>query len=247
MYGRITIVPASDPFASESCIEQKYVFDTANKELLLEWLEFHLVPDRAFYFGPVVSLYYDTPSLSFYGQVCDGDFIKTKIRLRWYQMDFPPEQQSVSCYLEIKRKYGARRQKQRRQLVLEARFLTGDLFSHPAILEAPNSVPEARAAGRGLLVPVLIVHYERFRFIDPRSGSRISLDTGIVCSRANSAYLAGAGPVALRSDVLEVKGGLDALPGSLLPIARHLRKRSFSKYAAGCASLIAATQSMRWL
>jgi hypothetical protein len=245
MHGQITIVPASDPFQSESCIEQKYVFDTANKDLLLEWLDFHLVRDPAFYFGPVVSLYYDTPSLSFYGQVCDGDFIKTKIRLRWYQTHFPPEQQSVTCYLEIKRKFGARRHKQRHQLALETRFLSGDLFSQPAILEAPNGMPEARATGRGLLVPVLIVHYERFRFIDPHSGSRIALDTGIVCSRSNSAYLAGVAPVVLGSDVLEVKGVLDALPGCLLPVSRHLRKQSFSKYATCCALLTAAPPSRR--
>jgi VTC domain len=245
MYGQITIVPASDPFESQSCIEQKYVFGRANKELVLEWLEFHLVRDPAFYFGPVVSLYYDTPSLSLYNQVCNGEYIKTKVRLRWYQTHFPPEQQSVTCYLEIKRKYGARRQKQRQDVTFETRFLVGDLFSYPAILEAPNGMPEARATGRGLLVPVLIVHYERFRFIDPCSGSRIALDTGIVCSRSNSAYLAGVAPVVLGSDVLEVKGGLDALPRCLLPIGRHLRKRSFSKYATCCRSLIALSRSRR--
>lgn len=247
MYGQITIVPASDPCESESCIEQKYVFDTANKDLLLEWLEFHLVRDPAFYFGPVVSLYYDTRSLSFYGQVCDGDFIKTKVRLRWYQTHFPPEQQSVTCYLEVKRKFGVRRQKQRQQLALETRFLSGDLFSHPVILEAPNGMPEARALGRGILVPVLIVQYERFRFIDPGSGSRIALDTGIACSQTNSAYLTGAPPVTLGCDVLEVKGVLYALPDCLRPISRHLRKQSFSKYATCCASLIEPSPSGRLL
>ncbi|HEY2921119.1 MAG TPA: VTC domain-containing protein [Candidatus Binatia bacterium] len=245
MHAQITIVPASDPFESESCIEQKFVFDTTNKDLLLEWLDFHLVRDPAFYFGPVVSLYYDTPSLSFYGQVCDGDFIKTKIRLRWYQTRFAPEQESVTCYLEIKRKYGARRQKQRQQLALETRFLSGDLFSHPAIVDAPNDMPEARATGGGLLVPVLIVQYERFRFVDPRSGARISLDTGVVCSGANAAYIADAAPLVLETDVLEVKGILDGLPGCLLPISRHLRKRSFSKYAACCAALMEPSRSRR--
>jgi hypothetical protein len=195
----------------------------------------------------VVSLYYDTPSLSFYGQVCDGDFIKTKVRLRWYQTHFQPEQQSVTCYLEIKRKFGTRRHKQRQQLVLETRALSGDLFSQPAILEAPNDVPEARATGHGQLVPILIVQYERFRFVDPGSGSRISLDTGIVCPGANAAYIADAAPAVLETDVLEVKGILDGLPGCLLPISRHLRKRSFSKYATCCASLIEPSRSRRLL
>jgi hypothetical protein len=193
----------------------------------------------------VVSLYYDTPSLTLYRQVCDGEYIKTKVRLRWYQTHFPPEQQRATCYLEIKRKYGVRRQKQRQDVTFETRFLVGDLFSYPAILEAPNGVPEARATGRGLLVPILVVQYERFRFIDPCTGSRIALDTGIVCSRSNSAYLAGAAPVALGSDVLEVKGVLDALPACLLPVSRHLRKQSFSKYATCCALLTAPSPSRR--
>jgi VTC domain len=245
MYDPIAIVPVFDPRDHESCIEQKFFFDTANKSLLLEWLDFHLVRDPVFYHGPVVSLYYDTPSLSFYGQVCDGDFIKSKIRLRWYQTQFPPEQRSVTCYLEIKRKYGARRQKQRQNVTLETRFVVGDLFSEPAILEAPNRMPEARALGQSILLPILVVHYERFRFIDPRSGSRISLDTGIVCSRANSAYLPGTAPVALGSDVIEVKGVLDGLPDCLLPVSRHLRKQSFSKYATCCALLTAPSPSRR--
>jgi hypothetical protein len=42
MYDPITIVPAFDPNDYESRIEQKFVFDTASKGLLLEWLDFHL-------------------------------------------------------------------------------------------------------------------------------------------------------------------------------------------------------------
>src|SRR5918996_741170 len=211
MNDRITIIPAFDPLERESCIEQKFVFNAAKKDVLLDWLEFHFERDSSFYFGPIVTLYYDTPSLSLYGQVRNGDYLKTKVRLRWYQKHFPPEQRSVSCYMEIKQKCGTRRYKQRQPQTLEPGCLTGDIFSQPAILEAPYELAELHVFARNVLVPILLVEYERFRFIDPVSGSRISLDSRITCSRANSAYLADA-PLAWATDVLEIKGDLDELP-----------------------------------
>jgi hypothetical protein len=245
MISQSTVLPTFDPIEHDSCIEQKFVFNVADKDLLWEWLEFHLVRDPAFYFGPIVSLYYDTPALSLYGEVCNGNYIKTKVRLRWYQTHFPPEQQVVNCYMEVKRKYGTRRHKQRQLLAIEPEDLAGDLFSRKVILEGPYGMPELRLFVRGILVPVLIVEYERFRFIEPDSGSRISLDTHIACTRSNPAYLAGAAPVTLASGVLEVKGVIDRLPDALRPIGHHLRKSSFSKYAICCNALTTASLSRR--
>lgn len=237
MSAHITLVPQFARDEAPSTIEQKFLFESAKKNLLLDWLEFHVLRDPEFYFSPILSLYYDTPALRFYQEACNGDYLKTKVRLRWYQRAFSPEQDTVNCFLEIKRKSGARRYKRRQQLALEPRCLSGDVFSHGAILAAPEALPELRLAARGILVPILIVEYERFRFVDTQSGSRIALDIGIGCSRANPAYLTGAAPVHLASGVLEVKSALDNLPGCLRPMQRHLRKRSFSKYARCCGLL----------
>jgi VTC domain-containing protein len=238
MSAHVTLVRPSDRDEDAGIIEQKFLFDGFKSALLLDWLEFHAVRDREFYFSPILSLYYDTPELRFYQEVCNGDYLKTKVRLRWYQRQFPAEQETVDCFLEIKGKSGARRYKRRQQLALGASSLTGDLFSRNAILGVPEALPEIRLVAGGILVPVLIVEYERFRFFDPRSGSRIALDVGIGCRRANAAYLPGVPPVRLGSGVLEVKGALDTLPEWLRPIQGHLRKQSFSKYAHCCGLLI---------
>ena len=238
MNGGVTIVPRPDFAEHDGSIEQKFLFEASAKDLLMDWLEFRLVRDPEYYFGPIISLYYDTPALRFYGEVCNGDYLKTKVRLRWYQAVFPPQQPVANCFLEIKQKFGARRHKRRRPLALHPSCLSGDLFSHPAILASPEAAPELHVIAPGLLVPLLVVEYERFRFIDPHSGSRIALDTRITCSRANSGYLTPRAPVTLAAGVLEVKGALDSLPDCLRPMQRHLRKRSFSKYARCCERLI---------
>jgi VTC domain-containing protein len=238
MSGQVSILPSLRPDGNDSSIEQKFLFDATRRELLLDWLECHLVRDPEFYFSPIVSLYYDTPSLSLYDEVRNGDYLKTKVRLRWYEKEFLPGQESVSCFFEIKRKFGARRQKRRKPLTLDPRCFHGDLFFHPTIREVPDTLPEWRLLVRGVLVPLLVVDYARFRFIEPHSGARISLDTGISCSRVNSAYLAGTAPAPLEVGVLEVKGSLDSLPRCLRPVERHLRKQSFSKYAHCCELLI---------
>ena len=244
MNGQISFLRREDLENSESSIEQKFIFDAVKKQLLLDWLEFHFIRDPEFYFGPILSLYYDTPSFRLYNEVVNGDYLKTKIRLRWYQKKFPPEQQTVQCFLEIKQKFGVQRRKRRQSVLLDARCLTGDVFSHSTILELPDALPEWRLHARGILAPLLIVEYERFRFIDPQTDARISLDVGIGCGRANSTYLGGEVPLLLSSGVLEVKSALGDLPRRLRPLGRHLRKDSFSKYATCCGFLL--EPSSRW-
>lgn len=236
--GQASILRPMEIDADDRSIEQKYLFDATRREVLLDWLECHVVRDPEFYSGAIVSLYYDTPALKCFDEVRNGDYLKTKIRLRYYQRNFAPEQRSVSCFLEIKRKVGSRRQKRRKNIHLDPRCFSGDLFSHPAIREAPDVLPEWRMFMRDLLVPLLVVDYQRYRFVEPHSGTRISLDTDIRCPRANSTYLAGTAPVHLAAGVLEVKGALDRLPDFLKPMQRFLRKQSFSKYGRCCELLL---------
>jgi len=245
MVSPFTFLRPLDFAENESGFEQKYLFDAIKTNLLLDWLDFHFVRDPEFFRSPILSLYYDTPSLRLYNEVCNGDYLKTKVRLRWYQNEIPPEQQTVACFLEIKRKFGTRRQKRRQPLTLDVRSLTGDLFSHPAILSVPDALPECRILARGALVPLLAVEYERFRFFDPHTSARIALDTRIGCARANPAYLFGPVPVELNSGVLEVKSALDAFPQRLRPMERHLRKQSFSKYAQCCGLLLEPKSNWR--
>jgi hypothetical protein len=91
MSRQVTILPGLDVGDHDAgTIEQKFLFQTGDKDLLLDWLEFHLVRDPKYYHSPIFSLYYDTPGLRFYGEARNGDYLKTKVRLRWYQRVFTP-------------------------------------------------------------------------------------------------------------------------------------------------------------
>jgi len=68
MSSRASLLRGFDPAENESSIEQKFFFDALKKDLLLDWLEFHFVRDPEFYFSPILSVYYDTPSLSLYNE-----------------------------------------------------------------------------------------------------------------------------------------------------------------------------------
>lgn len=239
MTWRLTTLPAYENMVDAGSIEQKFLFGASKKEFLLDWLEFQLVRQPGFYFSPILSLYYDTLSFDCYRQVRNGDYLKNKLRLRWYQPTYESENEVVHCYLEIKRKCGTIRTKQRTRVQLQARCLLGELFNEPDIASLAMRFPELQSGARGILVPILVVEYQRHRFIDPKSGCRVSLDTGIACRRANPAVVPITTPLDLGCGVLEVKGKRDSLPALLHPLSGHLRKQSFSKYAKCFEYLIA--------
>ncbi|MHC4706353.1 MAG: VTC domain-containing protein [Planctomycetota bacterium] len=223
----------------QGSIEQKFVFVNQEKGLILDWLEYCYIRDPNFPFGPISSVYYDTPSLYFYQEKRNSDYLKAKIRLRWYanlqasDPDFP-----VKCYLEAKRKYGAIRRKERVELLISSgRLATHDLFSDEEILDLSSRVYELGVFPPGTLVPILLIQYNRYRFIDPRSGSRIALDTDIQCMCANPQYFAGLPPISLGMGVLEIKGKHRKILNTLHPISDHLTKEAFSKYARCCEHL----------
>ncbi|MCP4609827.1 MAG: VTC domain-containing protein [Planctomycetes bacterium] len=229
-----------DKDSLQSSIEQKYVFVNQEKDMILEWLEYCYIRDPDFPFGPISSVYYDTPGLYFYQEKRNSDYLKTKIRLRWYanleasDSDFP-----VKCYLETKQKYGALRRKERVELTISSRRLsTHDLFSDEEILNLSSRVYELRIFPPGMLVPILLIQYNRYRFVDPRSGSRIALDTDICSTCANPQYIAGFPPITLGMGVLEIKGKHRKMLNALHPISDHLTKEAFSKYARCCEHLM---------
>jgi len=88
------------------------------------------------------------------------------------------------------------------------------------------------------LMPALLLRYSRHRFVEPISGTRVSLDMDITAVRGRRGLFgAGAGAV-LPAAVLEIKGQADDLPRALRPVA-HLgtRKASFSKYGMAARAL----------
>lgn len=220
-------------------IEQKYIFVEQEREALLERLSHCLIPDSKFFVGSVFSIYYDTPNLDLYYQKRHSDYIKSKIRLRWYSefSECTPDRE-VKCYLELKKKYGVFRQKTRIELFFDLARLTDDPFSDEEITKAPLRIHELAYAPPGILVPIILIQYKRYRFVDPQTDSRIALDWDIRCTHVNSRYILGFSPVHLDVGVLEIKGAHRHLLPTLSRISSYLTKEAFSKYARCCEHLM---------
>ncbi len=191
-----------------------------------------MIPDSQYYFGSISSIYYDTPTLELYYEKRNSDYLKTKVRLRWYSDESKGTlDNELQCYLELKSKNGVFRQKRRMPLSLSLTALKGDPFSEEEIVLVPSRVHELSYVSSGPLVPTVLIQYKRYRFVEVESHSRVALDVNIRCTHANPAYIMGFPPVHLSEGVLEIKGVHRYLPSSLNSISSYLSREAFSKYA----------------
>lgn len=96
-------------------IELKYWVDWRQRELLLErWRPYLVFAPYTNEYGiyPIMSLYYDSPSLAFYDEKLEGEKLRSKVRLRGYGYRW---QELSPLFLEIKRKVADRVIKYRRK------------------------------------------------------------------------------------------------------------------------------------
>lgn len=226
-------------------IEQKYRFSAPLLPMLLDWSDFSLEPDPAYADGVINSLYYDTPNLHLYHQKRASEYLKFKLRLRWYgDVGDGAHGASVPGFLEVKRKIGAIRRKQRTAVKLDGaelirRDFASKSFEDLAAHAFENGFPECLP-----LHPVAHIRYRRRRYIDPVSGARIAIDWEIRCEWFNTALAPFQAPDLLDAGVLEVKGATRHLPSSLEPVSSVLHKYSFSKYAQ-CLEKLAYPKGVR--
>jgi hypothetical protein len=229
----------SDEFEVPSA-ESKFVGRADLESVVLAWLRHLCLPDPTHPDAIVSSLYYDTPSLDAYREKLNGDFIKTKCRLRWYDPELSADPSLRRAFLEIKHKIGRGRRKTRVQLEVDRNWLETAGLDDPGFLQILS--PHSAALGERLpagLAPAAVVRYRRRRFICPFTLSRVCLDTAIGFERINERLLPRLGPSVLGAIVVEIKGG-----GRVrIPWMPHLhdagmRERSYSKYGACIAALI---------
>ena len=172
----------------------------------------------------------------------NGDNLKAKVRLRWYgrREELGGE---VRLFVEVKRRIGAARRKERLDTVVPAAWIADtplDDPSFPAFLAR-----QAERLGEPLgpaWSPVCRIVYDRLRYDDPLGGSRVALDWNIRADRFNESRFPWAVPVALDEMVCEFKN-----PGGIPPawaeemVRAGLRLRSFSKYGECMQRLSAGT------
>ena len=210
--------------------ERKFVGGVLDLPFVLGLLDARLPSDRRHGKGRVNSVYFDTPALRAWGEKANGDNLKRKVRARWYDRpsDLGPE---TPVFLELKRRIGSARDKTRVETSAPTPLLTQTPLSSPAW----PALFASRAAQLGEPVgpdwsPVCRIEYDRVRFDDPESGSRVSVDWNIVAF-PNAERFPWAAPVSLGALVCEFKsrGGPPPRWSEALRNA-GLRLRSFSKY-----------------
>jgi len=180
----------------------------------------------------ICSIYFDTPDWCFAMEKASSDFLKTKVRLRWYRESSDGTNDSSPCFLEFKRKIGSKREKER----IEMPFNSTDVFSQIQqqenidLFEALIKKHAPEMANRQVQ-PRFVVQYKRNRYFEPQSKTRISLDRQIQAYGVSNSTVFIQHAINLPELVLEVKGNCEDLPLALRSIyPGKLKKAAFSKY-----------------
>ena len=211
--------------------ELKYGLPASRADIARRMLERYCQRDQAFPAAVVWTMYYDTPGLRSLGEKINSDYLKQKIRVRWYSgLDGQPAGPS---FVEAKLRVGNRRTKVRALLPHSAQELATWDLQDPRLLQLPLSLKQQGIDVRDPWRPIVLIRYRRDRFIEPISGSRVSLDADIAAVAVNPGSVSSVDYSPLGSAVVEVKGSADELPLALRGLL-HLQaqKCSFSKYLA---------------
>ncbi len=212
--------------------EAKYAGPAHLAPLLIRMLDRLCLPDGEYPSGVISSIYYDTNDWKFLGEKRDSDYLKTKVRLRWYSdptakgRDGP--QQS---FAEVKYRVGSKRMKYRLPTQLTAEFLDATSLTVPDLYVVPELLARCGAAIPALLYPAFVVRYRRHRYVEKVTNARVSIDFDIGAPKTNPRMIANPRPCYLPQAVFEVKGSSRALPESIGSVLRlGFRSAAFSKY-----------------
>ena len=195
-------------------------------------LEHHCMPDAAYPEGVICSLYYDSPSFHCLLEKENGDFLKHKLRLRWYDPQRLQHASTGNAFLEVKSKVGRGRRKERKRLEFDGAWLCNTSLDDPVFERLPQEHGlQLGELVHSALLPVAVIQYHRLRYVCPRTLARVSLDTHIEIQRTNPRILPWHGGCALRRVVMEIKGAeLHDVVWLSDMHALGFRYGSFSKY-----------------
>lgn len=219
------------PVRSDGERELKFGMLDGRVDMARRWLERLCRRDPEFPAAVVWTIYYDTPHLASLGEKINSDYLKRKIRVRWYS-DLEGRA-AGPAFVEAKLRVGNRRVKARARLPYAAEELAGWDLQDPRFKAFPLLLQEQGLGVRDLWQPVMLIRYRRDRFVEPLSGSRVSLDSDIAGAAVNPRFVSAPDFTPVGLSVLEVKGACDELPLALRGLLQlGIRKRSFSKLLA---------------
>lgn len=217
--------------------ETKFVFSNTIAHLIIQWLSCRCYPDPEFPVGIVSSIYYDTRDWHFLREKINSDYLKTKVRVRWYT-DIISQEPAGYSFIEVKQKIGATRKKIRIKSDISGKWLSCVDLDSRKLLEIPHVIGTRFQDIPKQIYPVFQIRYKRWRFIEPVTGTRLCIDQDIFVPKVNELIIAATTPLCLRYGVFELKGKIRELPDVLHQLTvLGCRKASFSKYSS-CYNLL---------
>jgi hypothetical protein len=220
--------------------EAKMTGSITAQNAALALLDHFCEPDPIYPRGEIHSVYYDTPCQHAYHDKANGDFLKSKARLRWYQPDISADPAKSTAFFELKRRAGGGRRKSRSKLSLDRQWLHHaplEDVGFMRILDEQRSELGAELAAD--LFPMAVVKYTRYRYVYQPLAARVAVDTRIGSGRVHSTFLPRATDMEIPVTVLEVKSDKPCeLPWLHEVFNIGFRSRSFSKYGACMAQLL---------
>ncbi len=238
-------------------VEQKFFVSPQRMAMAMALLRRTCRPDPQHPVGQVNSLYFDTFDLVEHARSDAGDFAKDKTRIRWYGDELDPHVartaesgavgRPVSVWLERKTRRGFSSTKQRRSVEVLSEALAPSALGRcivPAALLL-NTVASFGFFPRGRLCPVVAISYWRYRFVEPSSGFRVSIDSRIRSTIIMPGLGQGERGLELPGAVVEVKGPLFDLPLALRELADiGSTWTRYSKYSSCIDSHVATMGSV---
>jgi len=223
----------SDKTANKVAVhETKFIISNIKSHQIIEWLQCSCRADPEFPAGTVSSIYYDTRNWGFLAEKINSDYLKTKVRIRWYS-DISNKKDFEKSFVEAKFKIGNRRKKVRSLTPYSGTWFSRCRLDNSRLLEIPFLLRNKGIILNQSVFPVYQISYKRLRFIEPYTGCRICFDYDISAPRVNNYMLPKSNPFKLQTAVFEIKGNVSDLPFHLYPLTdMGFEKASFSKYKA---------------
>jgi len=236
---KLTARPTDNPrqagrSALSDRFERKFYLPAAKISFAAHLLAHCCLPDRQYPKGTVNSVYYDTADLEWFCDSQEGNHGRNKVRVRWYDS---PQQISatMSVYLELKSKNGFASSKQRKEYLVPSRRLSHP-GSHDSILnysQVTQTLAQFGFFSDKPFQPVIFISYQRLRFEDLLTRTRLSLDWNIRSTLVSPPWNRQEGSLLMRGGVIEIKGPSVDIPPALQSIRLLETDWSrYSKYAA---------------
>ncbi len=217
--------------------ETKYVLHNNKADILRRWLAKKCQPDPDYHEGKISSIYFDTKDFRMLNEKLSSDYLKTKVRLRWYS-SIDSGEPFPATFLEIKNKIGSARVKIRDRLDIDSEWVLSHALHNPEYLVINKKIVAQGVIFKQTLYPVFQINYCRSRFVEPLTGARLAVDGNIHVTRINRQMVNRENFVPLPDAVFELKSQSCILPDWLHQVnALGCRKGSFSKYSACYAQL----------